>query len=290
MPLVEVNGVELYYEEAGGGFPLVWNHEFAGDCRSLDLQVRQFARRYRVITYNYRGWPPSSVPDDVAAYSTESLVDDLAGLLRHLRVPRAHIAGLAMGGNIALAFAARFPKVVASLIVAGCGSGTVDHEAFVVESERLACVFETRGARVAGDEIAQRPGRQVYAVKDPLGYQDFVERLHAHSPRGAAAAIRGVLVPRKTIVDMAQDLRGIAAPTLVIVGDRDDGAIEASLFMRRTMPHASVVMLPFTGHVPNLEEPTIFNFHVSEFLAAVSEGCWADWRRDAAMTAQPGRG
>ena len=58
MPVTKVNDVELYYEETGEGFPLVWNHEFAGDYRSLEPQVREFARRYRVITYNYRGWPP----------------------------------------------------------------------------------------------------------------------------------------------------------------------------------------------------------------------------------------
>jgi len=280
MPVAKVNGGELYYEETGEGFPLVWNHEFAGDYRSLEPQVREFARRYRVITYNYRGWPPSFVPNDRAAYSMDALVSDLGGLLRQLGISQAHVGGLSMGGNIALSFAAKCRAAVASLIIVGCGSGTVGHDRFVAESERLARVFEERGAAVAGEEIAQRPGRRIYAEKDPRGYAEFLERLQGHSAQGAAAAIRGVLIRRKTIFEMEEELRGIMTPTLVIVGDRDDGAVDASLFMQRTMRHASVVMLPFTGHTPNLEEPLLFNLHVGEFLAAVSEGRWATWRQD----------
>ena len=280
MPVAKVNGVELYYEETGAGFPLVWNHEFAGDYRSLELQVREFARRFRVIVYNYRGWRPSSVPNGRAAYSTDALVDDLAALLRHLGISRAHVAGLSMGGNIALSFAVKYPGAVGSLIIVGCGSGTVNHDRFVAESERLARVFEERGAAVAGEEIARRPGRRVYAVKDARGYAEFLEKLQAHSAQGAAAAIRGVLIDRRTIFEMEAELREIVAPALVIVGDRDDGAVEASLFLGRTMRHAGVVVLPFTGHIPNLEEPLLFNLHVDKFLSAVSEGRWATWCRD----------
>ena len=285
MPLVRVNGVELYYESAGEGFPFVWNHEFAGDCRSLTDQVRYFARRYRVITYNYRGWPPSSVPRGDGAYSTESLVGDLAALLSSLGITRTHLAGLSMGGNVALSFAARYPDAVASLVVAGCGSGTTHHRAFVEESERLARVFEDKGVAAAADDIAARPARRVYAAKDPQGYAEFVARLREHSSAGSAAAIRGVLIRRRTIFEMEEDLRKISAPTLVIAGDRDEGAVEPSLFMCRTMPHAAMAMLPFTGHVPNLEEPALFNLHVDQFLAAVSAGRWAAWR--APVTAPP---
>ena len=69
MPTVDVNGVSIYYEETGSGTPLVFSHEFAGSHESWEPQVRFFSRRYRVITYNDRGYPPSTVPDDPAAYS-----------------------------------------------------------------------------------------------------------------------------------------------------------------------------------------------------------------------------
>ena len=150
----------------------------------------------------------------------------------------------------------------------GKGYSSVPPASFITESERLARVFEERGAAIAGWEIAQRPGRRIYAEKDPRGYAEFLERLQGHSARGAAAAIRGVLIGRKTIFEMEAELRGIVVPTLVMVGDRDRGAVDSSLFLQRTMRHASVVMFPFTGHTPNLEEPLLFNLHVGEFLAA----------------------
>ena len=77
MPIAKLSGVEIYYEETGEGFPLVWSHEFGGDYRSWEPQVRYFARRYRVVTYNHRGYPPSGVPKAAADYSQDQLVEGL---------------------------------------------------------------------------------------------------------------------------------------------------------------------------------------------------------------------
>ena len=99
MPLFEHGDVRLYYEETGSGFPLVFVHEFAGDMRAWEPQVRHFSRRYRVITYNQRGYPPSAVPPDESAYAHDNLIEDLHQLLRHLGIGQAHIGGLATGGN-----------------------------------------------------------------------------------------------------------------------------------------------------------------------------------------------
>jgi len=105
MPSVSVNGIDLYYEEAGAGPPIIFSHEFAGSLESWEPQLRFFSRRYRVIAYNHRGYPPSTVPDDPAAYSEEQLVADLLGLLDTLQIDRSHIVGLSMGGAVALKFA-----------------------------------------------------------------------------------------------------------------------------------------------------------------------------------------
>ncbi len=141
MPIARVNGVELYYEETGSGFPLVWSHEFAGDYRSWEPQVRYFSRRYRIITYNYRGYPPSSVPTAPEAYRNEILVEDLAALLRFLGIARAHIGGLSMGGNVALNFGITHPEMSERLVIAGCGSGTVGRETYLADSEARARLF-----------------------------------------------------------------------------------------------------------------------------------------------------
>ena len=92
------DGTRLYYEEAGSGHPLLFIHEFAGDHESWEPQLRHFARRYRSIAYNARGYPPSDVPADAGAYSQAHAVADAIAVLDHLAIERAHVVGLSMGG------------------------------------------------------------------------------------------------------------------------------------------------------------------------------------------------
>jgi pimeloyl-ACP methyl ester carboxylesterase len=99
MAIARVNGVDLYHEVTGEGTPLVWSHEFGGDHRSWEPQVRFFARRHRIVTYNHRGYPPSSVPKAAADYSQDLLVEDLYQLLRHLELGAVHLGGCSMGAN-----------------------------------------------------------------------------------------------------------------------------------------------------------------------------------------------
>jgi pimeloyl-ACP methyl ester carboxylesterase len=282
MPTARVNDVELYYEETGTGFPLVWCHEFAGDCRSWEPQVRYFARRYRVITWNYRGYPPSSVPQDAAAYRNEILVDDLAGLLRHLGIARAHVGGLSMGGNITLNFGIRYPELTESLIICACGSGTVDHERFVEESETQARLWLEKGAAAAAEHFARLPSRRGFAEKDPRGWAEFLAHVREHSPQGSAYTLRGVQIRRKTVYELEAEIKRIPVPALIMVGDQDEPCLEPSLFMKRHMPYAGLVVLPMSGHTINIEEPALFNLHVTEFLTAVENGRWGPWSREKA--------
>jgi len=278
MPIARVNGVELYYEDTGQGFPLVWNHEFAGDSRSWEPQVRHFSRRYRVITYNDRGYPPSSVPTDPAAYANDLLVEDLAALLRHLGIARAHVGGLSMGGNIALNFGIAHPAMAASLIICACGSGTVGRETFLKDSERTARLFLEQGAGAAADHFASLASRRGFAEKDPRGWAEFLAHLREHSPQGSAFTMRGVQMKRKTIFELETELARLEVPSLIVVGDQDEPCLEPGLFMKRRIPHAGLLMLPMSGHTTNIEEPGAFNLHVGEFLAAVENGRWGTWK------------
>ena len=278
MPTARVNGVELYYEETGAGFPLIWSHEFGGDYRSWEPQVRYFSRRYRVITYNYRGYPPSSVPSDPAAYRNEILVEDLAALMRHLGIQRAHIGGLSMGGNVTLNFGIRYPEMAASLVIAGCGSGTVNREAFVRECENRARLFLEKGAGAAADNFAGLASRRGFADKDPRGWAEFLAQVREHSPEGSAHMLRGVQIRRKTVYELEAELKTLMVPALIVVGDQDEPCLEPGLFMKRHIPHAGLVILPMTGHTANIEEPALFNLHVSEFLTAVENGRYGTWQ------------
>src|SRR2546423_2109727 len=134
------DGVSLHVEATGSGFPLLFVHEFAGDHRSWEPQVRHFARRYRCITYAARGYPPSDVPSDPERYSQARAVADAVAVLDHLSVQRAHVVGLSMGGFCTLHLGLRHPGRALSLVVAGCGYGAQPEreKSFRAESEATA--------------------------------------------------------------------------------------------------------------------------------------------------------
>src|SRR5579884_539090 len=188
----DINGVSLYYEETGQGFPLIFSHEFAGDYRSWEPQVRCFSRTYRCITFNHRGYPPSAVPEDPAAYSQDIQLEDMAGLARHLGIQQAHWMGCSMGAQGVLMLALRHPELCRSAIVVGCGSGSVDHAAFVASVETTAQAFADRGMQALVDESRESPIRRAYRDKDPRGFAEFLTQLSEHSATGSRLTYLGV--------------------------------------------------------------------------------------------------
>jgi len=274
MPHASVDGIRLYYEEVGEGAPLVFVHEFAGETESWRPQVQFFARRYRTIAYNARGYPPSDVPDDPPAYSQERAVQDIRGVLDHLGIAKAHLCGLSMGGYAVLHFGLSYPERARSLVVAGCGYGSGDRDAFRRDSSQVVKRFEDEGmARVAG-WYSRGPTRVQFLDKDPKGWQEFHDRLAAGSARGHALTMQGVQMKRPSVYDLGARMEALRVPTLVVTGDEDEPCLEPALFMKRKIPSAGLVVLPKAGHTINLEEPEAFNRAVLDFLTAVDAGRW----------------
>ncbi len=280
MPKAPNNGIEMYYEVTGSGFPLLFVHEFAGDCRSWDPQVQFFARRYTVVTYNARGYPPSDVPDDPEAYSQQIAVDDIEHLLRHLKIERAHLCGLSMGGFAVLHFGFQHPEMARSLVVAGCGYGAVktERERFQKDSELTAQRMEREGMAAMAEVYGRGPTRVQFENKDPLGYRRFLEQLAGHSGVGSARTLLGVQRRRPSLYDLQDHMQTLDVPTLIVTGDEDDPCLEPALLMKRKIPRAGLVVIPKSGHAINLEEPEAFNRVVLDFLTAVEADRWP--RRD----------
>ena len=274
MPLAPVNGINLYYEERGAGYPLVWSHEFAGDYRSWRAQVNFFSRRYRVITYNARGYPPSDVPDCLNDYTQAQSVDDLKGLLDYLEIERAHVGGLSMGGNVALNFGLTYPDAARSLIIAGTGAGSTDADAFRENVNQRADAMRA-GGMAAMDDYSNSQTRVQLRRKDPLGFEEFRQGLMEHSALGSALTFAGVQGRRPTIFALEDKMRALDVPALIMTGDEDEPCIETSVFMKRCIPKSGLAFLPQSGHAINLEEPDLFNRLVLDFLTAVEQGAWA---------------
>lgn len=276
MPKALNNGVGLYYEEVGQGVPLVFVHEFAGDYRSWHLQVCFFARRYRTIAFNARGYPPSDVPDDLSAYSQDLAVEDIKAILDHLGIGKAHICGLSMGGYATLHFGLKQPERALSLVVAGAGYGSVpaEREKFRQDVAVTARRFEEEGMAKASEVYARGPTRVQFMDKDPMGWQEFYAQLAAGSAKGHALTMRGVQMTRPSIFDLRDQLERLEVPTLIMTGDEDDPCLEPAIFMKRKIPTAGLVVIPKSGHAINLEEPEAFNRAVLDFLTAVDAGRW----------------
>lgn len=270
------DGVHLYYEEVGTGVPVVFLHEFAGDHRSWEPQLRHFGRTYRCLTYSARGFPPSDVPNDVAAYSQSRAVTDALTVLDAAGIDRAFIVGNSMGGFGALHFALQHPERTLGSVVAGCGYGAQpDKEAtFREESEKVAVAFETEGSEAMSRWYGTGPARVQYETKDPRGHAEHVRVLAEHDPVGATHTMRGVQKERPSLYAMTEELAACQPPVLVVAGDEDNGALETDLMLKRTIPRCGLAILPKSGHVTNLEEPEMFNRHVQGFFTAVEHDKW----------------
>ncbi|OLE72595.1 MAG: alpha/beta fold hydrolase [Chloroflexi bacterium] len=270
------DGIELYYEEEGRGFPLLFIHEFAGDHRSWAPQVRHFSRTYRCITYSARGYPPSDVPADAAAYSQKRAVDDTVAVLDAAGARHAHVVGFSMGGFAALHLVLGHPDRTRSAVIAGVGFGSQPEkrEQFRRESHAIADAFQSQGSVRVAETYAVGPGRVQLQNKSPGAWREFADALAQHDATGAALTMRGVQAGRPSLYDLRDELRAITTPVLIIAGDEDEGSLEPSLMLKRTIPTSGLVILPRTGHTANLEDPDAFNDPVGRFLAAVEDDVW----------------
>ena len=268
--------MRLHWEEAGSGEPILFIHEYAGDHRSWAGQLAHFSKRFRCIVYAARGYPPSEVPRDVDAYSQANAVEDAVAVLDAAGVERAHVAGLSMGGFATLHLVLRHPDRVLSAVAAGVGYGAQPEkqEQFRRESLAIGDAIEREGMASFAEGYAVGPARVQLQNKRPDAWREFKEALATHDPIGAAMTMRGVQATRPSLYALADEFRAVRTPVLIVAGDEDEGSLEPSLMLKRTIPTAGLLVMPKTGHTLNLEEPERFNEEIERFIDAVSAGGW----------------
>jgi len=270
------DGVRLHYEETGSGTPVIFVHEYAGDCRSWEPQMRHFGRRYRAIAFNARGYPPSDVPEDVAKYSQTRAADDIKAMLDALKIDKAHVVGLSMGGFATLHFGFRQPARALSLCVAGCGYGAEkdQRERFRAEVETIAAFIAEQGMEVFAAKYAYGPTRVQFENKDPRGFAEFRRMLAEHSVLGARNTQLGVQRERPSLYDLVNQMKALTLPTLILTGDEDWPCLQPGLLMKQSIASAALSVMPNCGHAINIEDPDQFNRIVGDFIAQVDAGRW----------------
>ena len=272
------DGTRLYYEEAGSGSPVIFVHEYAGDYRTWEMQMRFFSRAHRCITYSQRGYPPSDVPKDGARYSQDIARDDVLALMDALKIDKAHVVGHSMGAYTALHVGIHAPARCNSVVAAGCGWGSSPDAKKREEMKALAAetgkMFAAEGIAAASAKYADAPMRQAQKNKDPRGYAEFARMLAEHSAEGHAQTMFNLQLKRPTLWEMEADLKKFSVPLLVIVGDEDEPCIDGSVYLKRTAPTAGLLMIPRTGHNVPTEEPAAFNTALADLFAAAEAGRW----------------
>ncbi|MGB6538560.1 MAG: alpha/beta hydrolase [Xanthobacteraceae bacterium] len=284
MPKIKSSdGTSLYYEEIGAGTPVVFVHEFAGDYRTWEQQMRHFARSHRCVTYSQRGYPPSDVPDDPERYGQDIARADVIALMDALGIDKAHVVGHSMGAYTALHVGIKHPQRCISVTAAGCGWGSLPdptaREAMRKVAVENAKMFREKpmaeSAAIYGDGAMRQPQK----FKDPRGYAEFIRMLSEHSPQGHALTMERLQARRPTFWDMQADLKKFSVPLLIVVGDEDESCLDGSVFLKRIAPSSGLYVIPRSGHDIPTEEPAAFNAALSDLFAAAESGCWLAHRK-----------
>ncbi len=258
MPKLKVRDVELYYEVTGQGQPLVFIHGLGSGARDWEYQVPVFCEQYQVVAFDLRGHGQSDKPP--GPYSIAQFADDTAALMEGLDLGPAHVAGISLGGMVALQLAVSHGGLVRSLTVVNAGPE------FIVRTgkERLQVlqrqlIVRLLGMRKMGEVLSQR-------LFPKPGQEDlrrlFVERWAENDPRAYRAAMQAIVG-----WSVADRLDGIECPTLVIAADQDYTPVAAKEAFVARLPHAELVVIADSRHATPVERPDEFNAALLAFLS-----------------------
>lgn len=258
-----VNGVNLYYEMTGAGQPLVFIHAGIADRRMWNPQYELFARNYKVLRYDRRGYGKTAMP--VGDFSHRQ---DLFELLNYLNIEKAHLVGCSYGGRILLEFALEHVDRVGKLVIVGGAPAGFDYKSAPPrQSEALEAALQ------AGDlERASELEVQIWvdgALRTPEEVAPEIRAL-VHDMNLIALRNETQELGNDLSVDnTAQRLTELNTPALIIWGDLDRPRVcAAGEFMAQQIPGAQSYIMSNTAHVPNMEKPAEFNQVVLNFLAS----------------------
>jgi pimeloyl-ACP methyl ester carboxylesterase len=255
-----VGGTRLFYQVKGSGPAVVLIHGGQLDCRMWDDQVPALARNCKVIRYDVRGYGGSPRPDIL--YSN---VDDLAGLLDYLKITKAHIIGLSLGGRIAIDFALAHPARVSSLVLAG--PGLSGYEAPNSGESDLRIWNIIKADRDEGPDKAT-----ALWLKDPfmapaMEQVRLAPRLQKIARENAHCWLENPVLERASRPAAVNRLGEIKSPTLLILGDRDVPQMKATIEqLEKGISHARKAVIKNAGHMVNMEQPESFIDLVLDFL------------------------
>ena len=264
----EVNGTKLYYEIAGSGDPIVLIHGWSFDTRCWDDQFAAFARDYRVLRYDLRGFGKSALPDTIQSYSH---TDDLIALLDFLDLERVHVLGHSFGGRIAIDFTLNYPERTITLLLPDAAMDVTGLELSEELADWIGNTWQT--GRESGIEQAKeiwiKGSPLAPAMQNPNAAKKVKQMIDDYSGwhwKNNDPYVGITPYPPERLIK-------IKAPSLIIVGGLNPQFyFRAAEIQKEHIPNSEMVVLPGVGHALNIENPEEFNEIVLGFLSRNKTG------------------
>ncbi len=255
-----IGGIQVYESGAGAGVPLILIHGFPFDHTMWRPQIDALAGPRRVIAYDVRGHGKSDTGD--GQYSIELFVDDLIGVMDGLGISRAVVCGLSMGGYIALRAVERHPDRFAAVVLCDTKSEADGNEARIKRAAAAQAVKAGGSAKFAEGFVKGVLAESTFRTR-PETVEYVQGMIRANTPLGIA----GTLLALAGRTDTTEALKKMSLPALILVGEHDTlTPPSASEAMRGRLPQAELRLIPQAAHLSNLENPSVFNRELSDFL------------------------
>jgi 3-oxoadipate enol-lactonase len=266
MPITEVNGAKLYYEDNGNGpQTIVFGHSLLFSCRMFDAQVEALKNRYRCVTFDFRGQGQSEVTRD--GYDMDTLSADAAALIEKLNCTPCHFLGFSMGGFVGLRLAIRHPELLHSLILVDTSADPEPKEN-LLKYRMLTIIARWIGPWAVAGQVMPIMFANTF-LNDPKRAElrkKWRQYLISNHKVGVARAVTGVIT-RQAVYDQ---LKKIDIPTLIIVGEQDIATVpEKSKRLHESISKSKMVTIPNAGHMSPVEEPEAVNTALDEFLTSL---------------------
>jgi 3-oxoadipate enol-lactonase len=257
---VRANGIEMHYTLDGpAGAPVVMlSHSLATDLSMWDPQMDALRARYRVLRYDTRGHGGTDAP--AAAYTLDQLADDARALLQALGIARTHWCGLSMGGMIGQALALKHPELFATLSLCDTSS-RIPAEARPLWADRVK-IAETQGMEPLVDPTLARWLTAPFREQRKDVVSGVAAMIRSTPPQGYAGCCHAI-----SALDLTDRISAISMPTLIVVGEEDQGTpVAASKVINERIKGSELVIIPSAAHLSNLEQPELFTAALTRFL------------------------
>ena len=259
--------IRLYYEEHGQGFPLVLAYGIGGNAGMWEPNVAALSAKYRLVLWEPRGHARSDSPEDPARYTFHRWALDLRDVLDHLRIRKAYVGGLSLGGGIATRFTLLYPSRVRALTVVDSSSAAglpLSVENIVMRARSIEVVLTEGMDAMAEFAIASNPNIAGRVTLGPKARDEIVAMYRMLAPIGYANSLRA-LIAMDYITDQLPKIR---VPTLLVCGDEDPSLGPMKVIQKKIKGSRLVVLSP-AGHFANRDQPEAFNRAVLAFLEKV---------------------